>query len=256
MPAEGITPGRRECHDGQPDRRRVDWVYPAAHPRPLALEVTSIVSTVDMRGTPAAQALSDRLSRRAETEALGAWRVAVDTEQDLRAAEEHILDLIRQAQPIREEMLESDGYIRPGWYTVDDIMRRRPENRSAFIAEHQRLKGLGIVEIRPISYSKREHAVIVLPLRGAVVGGFFTELEARVANRAPMLEAEAADLERHLGILVHRWDVSNEPEATPVPEIPAQIDVLWVVHRWRQDFDWLPVWVARRGYPAWRVYEA
>lgn len=62
------------------------------------------------------------------------------------------------------------------------------------------------------------------------------------------------DLDRHLGVLVERWDRSNEPLDTPVPEIPAEIDVLWIVHAWRQGFDTYPVWVARRGDTAWRLY--
>lgn len=72
MPAEGITPGARECHDARPGRHRVDWIYPDARPRPFALEVTSIVAPVDKKATGAATSLGRRLSETAEAEKLGA----------------------------------------------------------------------------------------------------------------------------------------------------------------------------------------
>jgi hypothetical protein len=75
----------------------------------------------------------------------------------------------------------------------------------------------------------------------------------------PSFEDEAVrdaghDLERHLGVLVDRWGVLNESESTPLPQIPEEIDFLWVVHRWEQGYDWLPTWVARRGETTWRVH--
>lgn len=64
MPAQGITPGARVCHDAQTDEHlRVDFVYPDARPRPLALEVTAIVASGDEAGTRASIALSERLRR-------------------------------------------------------------------------------------------------------------------------------------------------------------------------------------------------
>ena len=59
MPAQGITPGARVCHDAQTDEHlRVDFVYPDARPRPLALEVTAIVASVAMRQAPERQSRS------------------------------------------------------------------------------------------------------------------------------------------------------------------------------------------------------
>lgn len=87
----------------------------------------------------------------------------------------------------------------------------------------------------------------------AGIGSFSRELERAVHAKVATLAREH-DLERHLGVLVDHWDVSNEAEETPVPEIPTEIDVLWVVHRWKQHFEWLPVWVTRRGETTWRVY--
>ena len=66
MSDEGITPGERVCHDAQPGRLRVDFVYPDARPHPLALEVTAIVASEDESGTDAAIALGERLTETAE----------------------------------------------------------------------------------------------------------------------------------------------------------------------------------------------
>jgi hypothetical protein len=43
MVAKGIEPGERECHDAQSrEHFRVDFIYPNAKPRPVALEISSI----------------------------------------------------------------------------------------------------------------------------------------------------------------------------------------------------------------------
>jgi hypothetical protein len=97
MPAEGITPGTRVCHDAQKSHLRVDFVYPDARPRPLALEVTAIVASRDESGARASDALSKRLTRVAEAQGLGAWMVAVETERDFRRLEPEILKVIRDA---------------------------------------------------------------------------------------------------------------------------------------------------------------
>jgi hypothetical protein len=68
MPAEGITPGERVCHDAQKGRLQVDWV-PDARPRPLALEVTAIVASEDEAGSRESVSLSERLTEVAEAEA-------------------------------------------------------------------------------------------------------------------------------------------------------------------------------------------
>jgi hypothetical protein len=43
-----------------------------------------------------------------------------------------------------------------------------------------------------------------------------------------------------------------DPDLTPPPAFPPELDCLWVVHRWRHLEDWLAVWVARSGDSAWR----
>jgi len=253
MPSEGIEPGPRECHDAQPGRRYIDWVYERARPHPLGLEVTSLVASVDLKGDRAAEGLSERLSRLAVAEELGGWVVIVATDRDLRRAEGDIVEMLRQAQPIRDHLLESDGVIRPGIYTDADLLKLPRLQWAEFLAAHKRLEDLGIVELKPFR-GKRDHFVYAIPMRAGPVGSLRSELEAAVAAKASKLRREEG-LERHLGVFVRRWDVSNEVEDTPVPpELPPEIDVLWVLHGWKQDSDRHPVWVARRGETVWRVY--
>lgn len=253
MPAEGITPGARVCHDAQKNHLHVDFVYPDARPRPLALEVTAIVSPEDMKGTRASIELSERLSRTAGAEKLGAWLVTARLDRDFRRLEPEIVKVLRDAQPIRRRLLESDGFIRPGYYSSDDLLRLPRDRWDAFIAEHNRLKEFGLEEVKPME-SKREHAVHVLPYRSAMIGSFDAELRERIASKADVL-GKVGELERHLAVLVHRWDVSNDPRSTPVPPLPPTVDALWVVHRWQQDLDWHPVWFAGRGQTTWRTYD-
>jgi hypothetical protein len=113
-----------------------------------------------------------------------------------------------------------DGYIRPGEYTSDDLMRLPQREWSAYSAEHACVKELGVVELKPIR-SERENVVYVVPSRTELVGSFTPELLGALESKREVLRLER-DLDRHLSILVERWDRSNEPEDTPVPEIPPR----------------------------------
>lgn len=256
MPAEGIEPGRRECHDSQRGRLKVDFVYPEARPRPLALEVTGLTAGEDIAGARVADRLTLRLTEIAEREKLGAWLVTVRTDRRLLPLEKEIVKVLRDAQPIREQLLREDGQIRPGAYTSDDLLRLPNDTaRAAFMAEHERLKEIGLEELKPVR-SAREHVVGVLPVTAwREIGGFGELLAAAVADNAAKL-GEAHSFERHLAVLVDRFDASSHPALTQPPELPAEVDVLWVVRRWRHGGDFLAVWVLRRGEHEWRVHEA
>jgi hypothetical protein len=252
MPAEGITPGTRVCHDAQAGHLRVDFVYPDARPRPLALEVTAIVAAEDESGSRAAIALGERLTATAEDEGLGAWLVAVQMNLGIRRLGPEIMKVIRDAQPIREQLIGNGGSIRPGYYTSDELMRLPRDQWGAFIAEHERLKELGLNDVTPV-HMDRENFIGLLPMRTGIVRGFDEELQERVNAKAGVL-GQVPDFQRHLAVLVHRWDVSGDPESMPVPELPPTIDVLWVVHRWSHESDRPEVWVTRRWRASWNVH--
>jgi len=256
MPAEGIEPGPRECHDAQPDRLRVDFIYAEARPRSIALEITGIWDGWHLGGVTAADRLTNRLSKLAEREELGAWLVAVRTDARLKGLEPEIANVIRDAQPNRERMLATNDQIRPGNYTAGDLARlptRAAERR--FMEAHERLKQMGLEEVKPVRAAK-EHAVAVLPTTGVRSIGSFTEfLKDAVTDNATKL-GEAADHEGHLAIYVERFDASRDPDVTRPPTSPPEVDVIWVVHRYSDDDGRNTVWVARRGDTDWRVYAA
>src|SRR5262245_16189913 len=61
---------------------------------------------------------------------------------------------------------------------------------------------------------------------------------------------EAAPRERHLAVLVHRWDASTDPAQTPPPTLADRVDVLWVVVANRRP---VQVWTVGAGEHAWRI---
>lgn len=254
MPTEGIEPGPRECHDGQKDHLRVDFVYPAAEPWPIAFEVTAVVDAAFLAGAKATDAAIGRLTALAEKEKWGAWLVAVVAIEKVKELEPIIADVIRDAIPMREKLLARGWGIRPNHYTSDDL-RRLPSKKAerAFIERHRQVKAMGLEEVLPVE-SKGENIVAVVPFSGMrQFGPFNDELAKAVADNAKKL-GDAGDLERHLAVLVDRFDFLADPELTPPPAFPPELDCLWVVHRWRHLQDWLAVWVARPGDSAWRVH--
>jgi hypothetical protein len=152
MLAEGIAPGTRECHDAQPGRLRVDYVYPIARPRPIALEVTMLTLDWHRAGVHQADLLIERLSRAAETENLGAWLVTVRTNASrVMSLEPEILAVLEAAQVNRERLVAEEGDIRQGHYTSEDLLALGSDDaRRRFAAEHKRLRDLGLVSFKPL----------------------------------------------------------------------------------------------------------
>jgi len=172
--------------------------------------------------------------------------------RDMRRLGPEILKVIRKAQPMREQLLANSGSIRLGIYSSDDLGRLPPDRWGAFIAEHERLKELGLNGVTPIA-GKRENYIGVMPGRADIVRGFDEELRERINKKADAL-GKVGDLERHLAVLVYRWGVSGDPESMAVPELPPTIDILWVVHRWTYERDRPEIWVAGRRSSSWSVH--
>lgn len=253
MPAEGIEPGPRECHDAREGKLRVDFVYPEASPQPIALEITGIWDGKHRGGVRRADRATVNLSEIAEREQLGAWLAAVRTDENLRDLQPEILNVIRTARPNRERMLRNDEQIRPGQYTANDLARlpsRKAERR--FMEAHDRLKQMGLVEVKPI-HGRREHVIAILPMTSVRdVVGFGDDLENAIEDNARKL-GEADRYEHHLAVYVERFNASRSSDLTPPPHLPDEIDVLWVVHQWRDHDERYPTWVVSRGDTEWRV---
>jgi hypothetical protein len=81
--------------------------------------------------------------------------------------------------------------IRPGQYTSDDLLRLHHDQWSSVIAEHERLKELGLDDVHPLRMEKREHFVGVVPMRGAMIRHCDEDLQERVNAKAGVLERSA-----------------------------------------------------------------
>jgi hypothetical protein len=245
MKVEGLHPGPRECHDAQPGREQVDFIYPEARPMPIALEVTSIRDDAYLAGVRASIQRQEKLSKIAEREGLGSWLVTVVAVKDLKALEGDILKLIRYRYPFR-----------PGQYTHRDLMGFNTDRgRRAFVEMHRRLKDKGLVEVERWR-SRRQNFVGILPMTGArIIGGFSHPLKVAIDDNTEKL-GNVRDHEHHLAVLVGRFDASTYPELTPVPAPPNEIDVLWIVTRYWSDGAPTGVWLARREDSAWTLYTA
>ena len=225
MRALGSELGQRERHDARPGMLRIDFRYPEARP-PVVLEVTTIDHAAHRSGTSAADKLMRRLSAVAEREELGAWLVAVETTGSLRQLEGEILDVVREesVRPARE-------YRRLGRYTSEDLTALpSDEARAQFVKNERRRRELGIVEVNRVKAPSRPHVIGVLPMTGMrTIGSFADWLQDAIDDNAAKL-GEVEGHERHLGVLVVRFDASTFPTETPVPALPPEIETLWIVH--------------------------
>jgi hypothetical protein len=121
-----------------------------------------------------------------------------------------------------------------------------------FIAEHERVKRLGVVSVKPLP-TERNHVVLLVPMTDVKdMGSFSAGLEDAIyANRMKLEEARG--LRPHLAILIDRSDASPTPEMTSVPELDG-IERLWVIQPWARGSETRGVWVAASGDTHWRVY--
>jgi hypothetical protein len=87
---------------------------------------------------------------------------------------------------------------------------------------------------------------------GFQISGFTDLLETAIAANVDKLD-EARPRETHLGVLVARWDVSNEAAETRPAALPASVDTLWVIHPGRGGAD-AELWSLRRGEAEWRTH--
>lgn len=121
----------------------------------------------------------------------------------------------------------------------------------------RKLLDLGLVSADCLSMSSSHHVDVFPPVTDGAWRslGFRSELEEAVRANSQKLAA-ARPRETHLVAVVGDPATSPDPADTPVPSVPAEIDVLWVVlavhftsygvHRvWRADrgaTEWAPYW--------------
>jgi hypothetical protein len=115
------------------------------------------------------------------------------------------------------------------------------------------VRELGITSIRPIE-SSDDPVATVLPITSVrAILGFSQQLDRAVSDNVKKV-GEALGLAHHLGVLVDRFDASAFADLTPVPDLPTEVDVLWVLHKWRHSEERLQTWVGRRDAQAWTFF--
>jgi hypothetical protein len=245
MGLRGTDAGRRVCHDAQPGRLDVDFVYPDAKPLPIALEITSLLDAAFLAGGREAFRVQDHLTAVAEREELGSWLAMVNTERRMKDLESRILDLIRKGREIA-----------PGYYTHHDLMPLSAGEQEEFMRLHDELKAMGLVDLRRWP-TTRENAVWAGPMTDArVIGGFSSALQATVdANSEKLSDPRLGNYECHLAVRVDRFDFSVGPEETAIPGFPPELQRLWVATSLSMGGG-ETVWTAGRNETAWSVVEA
>jgi hypothetical protein len=178
------------------------------------------------------------------------------TERNLKELEPEILAILRDREA-RVELLRTGRDIWLGHYTADDLLAfGRESKQREFMALHERLRSMGLVSIKPVE-GEADLLIAVLPVTSVrEVVGFGRFLEAVVEDNAGKLGETGPEYEHHLGVIVDRFDASDFPHLTPPPELPAEIEILWIVHRWRHASDSRLAWKLARGDDDWTVYQA
>jgi hypothetical protein len=150
----------------------------------------------------------------------------VETTRHLRRLEQAILELVRE-----ERTRPPRGYRGFDNYTSDDLIALPDDHaRRRFIDREREIRELGIVELNRIPKPARPNLIALLPMTGMrVIDSFSDWLQEAIDDNAAKL-GEVDGHERHLGVLVVRFDASTFPTETPLPELPPEVDVLWIVH--------------------------
>lgn len=234
----GVQTGPRERHDASKGRLRVDFVYEEAAPEPMALEVSSLTDSLDAAGTSEAFQMEDRLSRSAATEGWGAWLVSVSSAASMRGLEPEIRELIRQGEAIR-----------PGDYDAAELLERDEAEARRVVELHRELEQLGLINLEPLKGETGNFVAVLSFGGGTVVSGFDLALREVVRSNSRKLD-QARPRRTHLAVDVARFDASRYPHQTPPPELPPEIDMLWIIHRYGPTN--LPgVWSLSRGEEEW-----
>lgn len=227
-------PHRRDACDDS--GLRVDYTFDEAN---VALEVTSVPNQSWRAIQPEIDKLEEDLTAFARDRRLGGWVIAVFTTADMRAI-----------SPAVKPLMEAGTEISPMRYTSEDLIDARARGElHAFRNRHRHLDGMGLSKLERQPASDEVSVFVVGPEPG--ITGFSAELAKAVADNGAKL-AEARPRETHLAVLVDRWQCSNDPARTSPPVLPAEIDMLWVVHVVRTPNGEAFVWQAHRGDESWR----
>jgi hypothetical protein len=224
----------------EPEPITVDFVFGQARPRPMAIEVTRLVSQVELAGSSAMDRhLTDRLNGLARAEGLGHWQIHVDIGADQKVIADVASDCMRQGIEIP-----------PGGYTSDELLAAEPVERADLVARHRSAHDAGILFLHRLDGDENKVAVGGQSSGVKPILGFGRALQQTIDAKSAQLEA-ARPMETHLAVDVWRWDFAGEPDETLPPQLPAAIDQVWILHRWAGIRSQPNLWWARRDAFGW-----
>lgn len=211
---------------------RVDLTYDDAR---VALELTSLNDSEWSAASSEVVKLETRLTERARRDGWGGWVLGIAMPARLRELETEVARL-----------METGDEFEPS-YSSDALLAMVPEAVEAFLDRHRSLRRLGLSMLR----KRASHDTVQVLLAGAGfrIEGFSSDLQDIVDRKASTLR-EARPYQTHLAVLVVRWDFSDASEETRPPVLPADIDVLWVVHPARGE-EPVRLWRLDRGAQRW-----
>ncbi len=233
---DGRELGPRFRRDGK-DGLDVDFTYDQATPR-VALEITAIHDPRLRQLNSELKRLEADLSAVVERESLGQWWIGIVEGSRRGDLTEPMIAFLRSKRDV------------PGVVRVDQSGDHHgdPEDAEA-LAE---LFALGVYAMA--RFGTRSEVFVFPPLRvdHSARPNFEPELTGAIAQNAAKLEA-ARPRETHLVVCHDRSDLSADPLATPPPELPDAIDVLWVTFGYYQAKYTHRLWRTRRGSGEWEL---
>ncbi len=178
--------------DGSEDLQ-FDVCFDSAKP-PVALEITSIVDPNHIATSRISSRIAEELTELASRENLGRWHVEVIAGTKLKPIKQDILKVIKG-----EKIKLPDGVV-----SISEADGGEPD---------------------VVIYTWSSDSSELEPLIGIT-----PELEKALKDNSQKL-GRAHGYERHLAVdlLAQR---ASDPSRSPVPILPPEIDVLWVVNRW------------------------
>lgn len=240
----GVESGERTSHDGK-THLDVDYTYDFATPRPLALELTSAEIGPYSAASTAMMKVLGHLHTAAVNEDLGRWVIGISSPPDGRALEKEVLAL-----------MQAGTEVHPLQTKEEDVKNSDPSIAEA-AALALRLGAMGLLDM-----TRWPGASGVNPLfaAGEIINlpGIEPLLERCVADNAAKLGKARADMrtrETHLAVEVP-WlgGVARDAQVTLVPQLPPEIDVIWVVDRTKSGRDNPYIWRAARGDSEWTTH--
>ena len=234
--------GCRRRRDGTDDSGlTVDFTYDQATP-PVAMEITSIEDSHFLSSGDASSDLAMRLNDAVEKEGLRPFTFTIKASARVRELDSLLIGLMRTGTTI-----PLTGY------TSNDLGRWRSQGTlEENVAFRRRLEAIGLVGAEPSPQGAG--VTIVLWPTGS---GFrpVSGLAEIIAANINKLRQLPSGYERHLVVYVAAYGISAYPAGAEVPQLPSDLNRVWVLHDKRDGSSDLILWSLVPHQREWRVHD-